>query len=256
MSVQNSVLTEERDAVLLVTLNRPEARNAVDIALAEGLAAAIETLDSTDRLRAGVLTGAGPTFCAGMDLKAFLAGERAEIPGRGFAGIVQAPPRKPLIAAVEGHALAGGFEVALACDVIVASRSASFGLPEARLGLVAVGGGLIHLPKRLPYHAVMEMALGGEAISAERAHELGLVGRLTEKGEALAEALRFASRVAANGPLAVQATKEVVRRTHDWSADEAWREQERITGPVFSSEDAREGARSFTERRAPVWKGR
>jgi enoyl-CoA hydratase/carnithine racemase len=177
-----AVRAEAEGDVLVVTIDRPEARNAVNLAVAEGIAAALDRLDGDDGLRAGVLTGAGGTFCAGMDLKAFVAGERPHVEGRGFAGIVQGPPRKPLIAAVEGWALAGGFEVALACDLIVAARDARFGIPEVKRGLVAAGGALIRLPRRIPYHLAMELALTGDPISAERAAELGIVSRLAERG--------------------------------------------------------------------------
>ncbi len=199
-----------------------------------------------------MLTGDGGTFCAGMDLKAFVAGERSHVEGRGFAGIVQGPPRKPLIAAVEGWALAGGFEVALACDLIVAARDARFGIPEVKRGLVAAGGALIRLPRRIPYHLAMELALTGDPISAERAADLGIVSRLTEPGEALAAALQLARTIAANGPLAVDATKRLL------VADEgdAWERQAEIVAPVFASEDAREGSVAFAEKRPPVWRGR
>jgi enoyl-CoA hydratase/carnithine racemase len=231
--------------VLVVTIDRPEARNAVNLAVAEGIAAALDRLDGEDALRAGVLTGAGGTFCAGMDLKAFVAGERPHVEGRGFAGIVQGPPRKPLIAAVEGWALAGGFEVALACDLIVAARDARFGIPEVKRGLVAAGGALIRLPRRV----AMELALTGEPISAERAYEMGVVSRVVEPGAALGAALELARTIAANGPLAVDATKRVLTAAEDWER------QAEIVAPVFASEDAREGARAFAEKRAPVWRG-
>jgi enoyl-CoA hydratase len=246
-----SVRAEADGAILVVTIDRPEARNAVNLAVAEGIAAALERLDGDPALRAGVLTGAGGTFCAGMDLKAFVAGERPHVEGRGFAGIVQGPPRKPLIAAVEGWALAGGFEVALACDLIVAARDAHFGIPEVKRGLVAAGGALIRLPRRIPYHVAMELALTGDPIGAERAFAVGIVSRLVEPGEALGAAVELAGVIAANGPLAVDATKRIL------AADEAgaWERQAEITAPVFASEDAREGARAFAEKRPPVWRG-
>jgi enoyl-CoA hydratase len=247
-----AVRVEAEGDVLVVTIDRPEARNAVNLAVAEGVAAALDRLDGDEALRAGVLTGAGGTFCAGMDLKAFVAGERPHVDGRGFAGIVQGPPRKPLIAAVEGWALAGGFEVALACDLIVAARDARFGIPEVRRGLVAAGGALIRLPRRIPYHVAMELALTGDPISAERAADLGLVSRLAEPGGALVEARALAATIAANGPLAVDATKRIL------VADEAgaWERQAEIVGPVFASDDAREGSVAFAEKRPPVWRGR
>src|SRR4051795_2733840 len=196
-----AVLTEAGDGVLLITLNRPDARNAVNAALAAGLAAALDRLDADDDLQAGILTGAGKGFSAGMDLKAFVAGESPHVEGRGFAGIVQGPPRKPLIAAVEGFAVAGGFEIALACDLVVAARDARFGIPEVKRGLVAAGGGLLRLPSRIPYHLAMELALTGDPIGAERAEAVGLVSRLTAPGEALPGALELAATIAANGPL-------------------------------------------------------
>jgi len=195
---------------------------------------------------------AGGTFCAGMDLKAFVAGERPFVGDRGFAGIVRRPPRKPLIAAVEGWAVAGGFEIALACDLIVAARDARFGIPEVKRGLVAAGGALIRLPRRIPYHLAVELALTGDPIDAERPHAVGLVARLAEPGGAVAAATELATTIAANGPLAVAATKRIL------TADEAgaWERQAEITEPVFASEDAREGARAFAEKRPPVWRGR
>ena len=198
------VLTERRENVLLITLNRPEARNAVNRATAEGIAAAVDELDGDDELRAGVITGAGGTFSAGMDLKAFVAGERPYVEGRGSGGIVQGPPRKPLVAAVEGYAVALGFEIVLACDLVAAARDTRFGLPEVKRSLVAVAGGLIRLPRRIPYHVAMELALTGEFVDAERAHALGVVNRLAEPGGAVEAALELAGAVARNGPLAVE----------------------------------------------------
>jgi enoyl-CoA hydratase len=250
------VLTERRGGVLVVTLNRPQARNAVNLAVAQAVAAALDELDRDGDLRAGVITGAGGTFSAGMDLKAFVAGERPYVEGRGSGGIVQAPPRKPLVAAVEGHAVALGFEIVLACDLVAAARDARFGLPEVRRSLVAVAGGLIRLPRRIPYHVAMELALTGEFIDAQRAHALGIVNRLAEPGAALDAALALADAVARNGPLAVEASKRIVRGATEWTEQEAWERQGEIAGPVFTSEDAREGATAFAEKREPVWKGR
>jgi enoyl-CoA hydratase len=250
--MSEAVHVEADGDVLVVTIDRPEARNAVNLAVAEGIAAALERLDGDDALRVGVLTGAGGTFCAGMDLKAFVAGERPHVEGRGFAGIVQGPPRKPLIAAVEGWAVAGGFEIALACDLIVAARDARFGIPEVKRGLVAAGGALIRLPRRIPYHIAMDLALTGDPIPAERAYELGLVARLAEPGGAVVAARKLAATIAANGPLAIDATKGIL------AADEAglWEHQAELADPVFGSEDAREGAVAFAEKRPPVWRGR
>jgi enoyl-CoA hydratase len=250
------VLTERRDGVLLVTLNRPDARNAVNTALAEGIAAALDDLDADSELTVGVLTGAGQGFSAGMDLKAFVAGERPWVGDRGFAGIVQRSARKPLIAAVEGFAMAGGLEIALACDLVVASREARLGIPEVKRSLVAAAGALRRLPQRLPLNVAMEMALTGDPISAERAHALGLVNRVTEPGGAVDAALELAAAIARNGPLALDATKEILLRQADWTEEEFWREQGELVAPVMSSDDAREGATAFSEKRDPVWKGR
>ncbi len=249
------VLTSVVDGVLVVTINRPAARNAIDTVTAVAIGEAMDRLESDPALVSGILTGAGGTFCAGMDLKAFLAGERPSVPGRGFAGIVEQPPAKPLIAAVEGHAIAGGFEIALACDMIVAAEDARFGLPEVRRGLVAAGGGLIRLPQRIPYHLAMEWALTGELIPAVRAHEVNLVNRLAPPGAALDLALDLARTIAANGPLAVAATKRSLVEGAEWPRAEMFDRQRAISEPVRASEDAREGARAFKEKRPPRWRG-
>jgi enoyl-CoA hydratase len=252
----DEVLVERRGAVQVITINRPDARNALDRAVAEGVAAAVDELDSDGELRAGVLTGAGGTFSSGMDLKAFLRGETPAIEGRGLCGITRTPPRKPLIAAVEGWALAGGFELVLACDLVVAGRTARFGVPEVKRSLVAAGGGALLLPKRVPYAVALEMLLTGEPVDAERADAVGLVNRVVDEGAALEAAVELAALIAGNGPLAVAATKQIAAATRDWSTDEGWGRQDEITRPVFTSEDAREGAAAFAERRAPVWRGR
>jgi enoyl-CoA hydratase len=251
-----SVAVEARDGVLVITIDRPSARNAIDRAVAEGIAAALDRLDGDPGLAVGVITGAGGYFSAGMDLKAFAAGQPSHAGGRGFAGIVQRPPDTPLIAAIEGFAVAGGFEVALACDLIVAARGARLGIPEVKRSLVASGGALLRLPARIPYHVAMELALTGEPISAERGHELGLVNRLAEPGGALDAALELAAAITPNGPLALAATKQILRAAPDWPEAVAWARQQAIAGPVFASEDAREGAVAFAEKRAPVWRGR
>ena len=250
------VLTERRGNVLLITLNRPEVRNAVNAALAEGVGNALEELDGDDSLSVGVLTGAGGFFCAGMDLGAFVKGESPWFGDRGFAGIAQRSARKPLIAAIEGFAVAGGMEIALACDLIVAAKGAKMGIPEAKRSLVAAGGALLRLPRRMPYHVVMELALTGDAVPAERFHELGVVNSLAEPGSAVEVALELAERVAKNGPLALIASKRILQEQFDWSSAEMWEKQGAITGPVFTSEDAKEGASAFKEKREPVWKGR
>ena len=243
------VLTERRDGVLLITLNRPEARNAVNLALAEGVAAALDELDADGDLAVGVITGAGAGFCAGMDLKAFVTGERPWVGDRGFAGIVQRASRKPLIAAIEGFAVAGGLEVALACDLIVAAREAKLGIPEVKRSLVAAGGALMRLPRRVPYGIAMELALTGDTITAERAYELGLVNRLAERGGAVDAALELAGAIAANGPLALDATKAILQQQFDWSEEEFWQRQGELSGPVFGSR-TRARARSPSRRSA------
>jgi len=248
-------VTEVRGAVLVVTINRPAARNAINRAVSHGLADAVRRLDDDPALRVAVLTGAGGNFCAGMDLKAFLAGEDIAVPGGGL-GFTERPPRKPIIAAVEGFALAGGTELALATDLVVASRTARFGIPEVRRGLVAGGGGLFRLPQRIPYQKAMELALTGEPISAEDGLAYGLVNAVTEPGLALTGALELADRIAANGPLAVAATKQVVAAARDWPQTEAFERQAPIIAPVFASADAREGAAAFAEKRTPVWQGK
>ena len=252
-----AVLCEPRDGVLLITLNRPERRNAVDQALADGLAAALDRLERSDGLAAGVIHGAGATFSAGMDLKEFArTGKRPHVTGRGFAGIVERIPAKPVIAAVEGYAVAGGLEIALACDIIVASRESRLGLPEVTRGLVAVGGALLRLPDRLGRSGALLLALTGDVIPAERAAGMGLVDVLAEPGEACRDALALAARIARNAPLAVTATRSIVRQQDGWSADDAWQRQRQLAGPVFGSQDAREGALAFAEKRSPRWRGR
>ncbi len=224
--------------------------------MAEAIAAALDRLDAEDDLRIGIVTGAGGTFCAGMDLKAFVTGERPWAGDRGFAGITQRAAQKPLIAAVEGFALAGGFEIALSCDLIVAARDARFGIPEVKRGLVAAAGGLFRLPQRIPYHLAMELALTGDPIGAERAAEIGIVNRLVEPGTALAGAQELAGQIVRNAPLALAASKQVVQRAREWTEAEAWDKQGQIAGGVFGSEDAQEGAKAFAEKREPVWKAR
>jgi enoyl-CoA hydratase len=252
----DSLQTEVRGNVLVMTIHRPEARNAMDQATAHALADALDELDARDDLRLGIVTGGGGTFCSGMDLKGFLRGERPSVEGRGFGGLTERPPRKVLIAAVEGYALAGGFELVLACDLVVASRAARFGLPEVKRGLVASAGGLMRLPRRIPFHVAMEYALTGEMLDAERAQSLGLVNRLSEPGQALDEALKLAAVVAANGPLAVATSKRIVTESADWGREEMFDLQRPIAAPVFTSAYAREGSAAFAEKRAPNWTGR
>lgn len=256
VQTSDAVVSERRGNVLLITINRPEMRNAVNGAVAEGMAGALDRLDADDELTVGVVTGAGGYFSAGMDLGAFVKGESPWFGDRGFAGIAQRSARKPLIAAIEGFALAGGMEVALACDLIVAAKGAKMGIPEAKRSLVAAGGALLRLPRRMPYHVVMELALTGEPLPADRFHELGLVNRLVEPGAAVEAALELAATLAKNGPLALIATKQILQEQFDWTSAEMWERQGAISGPVFASEDAIEGSAAFKEKRDPVWKGR
>ena len=253
--MNEELLTEVRDGVLIVTINRPEAKNAMNKAAAEGIAAAMDRLDAEDDLRVGVLTGAGGTFCSGMDLKGFLRGESPSVEGRGFGGVVQAPPRKPLIAAVEGYALAGGLELMIACDLVVANAGAKFGIPEAKRGLVAAAGGVMMLPDQIPERIAMELALTGDFIDAQRAYELGLINKVVE-GSALDGALELAKKIVANGPLAVRVSKAIVKESRGWPMDERYKRQGELIAPVFVSQDAREGAAAFAEKRAPNWTGK
>ena len=248
----DEVLTERRGRVLLITLNRPDARNAINHELAEGLVRSIEELDGDDGLTAGVLTGAGKGFSSGMDLKAF-----AE---RGAPAAVTAflhhGAAKPLVAAVEGFAVAGGLELALVCDLLVAAKGAKLGIPEAGVGLFAAGGGLLRLPRRVPYGVAMEMALTADPVTAEQAFAYGLVTRLAEPGQAVEVALDLAERIARNAPLAVAASKRLIRASLGCTEAEFWELQRPEIPGVFESDDAREGPRAFAEKRAPNWGGR
>jgi enoyl-CoA hydratase len=256
MNDEQAVLTDRRERVLVITINRPDQRNAVNAAVARGIAAALDELDADAELSLGILTGAGKGFCAGMDLKAFVAGESPYADDRGFAGITQRAAAKPLIAAIEGFAVAGGLEVALSCDLIVAARGARLGIPEVKRSLVATGGGLLRLPRTLPRNIVMELALTGDPIDAERAAQLGLVNRLAEPGQAVDVSLELAGEIAGNAPLALAATKRILLESVDWPDAEFFARQGEIAGAVMISEDAREGSIAFAEKREPVWKGR
>ena len=253
--MSDEVIVERRGRTLVITINRPDARNAVNLAVSQGLADAMDELDGSPELSVAILTGAGGNFCAGMDLKAFAAGEVPSIPGRGM-GFTEKPPVKPIIAAVEGYALAGGTELVLATDLVVASKTAKFGIPEVKRGLVAAGGGLLRLPDRIPYQKALELALTGDRFTAEEAAGYGFVNIVAEPGEALNKALELAERITANGPLAVATTKEVIVKSRGWSEQEMWKKQMELIMPVFGSKDAQEGAVAFAEKRKPNWTGK
>ena len=252
----DSVTVHQIEGVQVISINRPQVRNAINRAVSEAVAAAVDELDERTDLTLGIITGTGGNFCTGMDLKAFLAGELVALPGRGLAGFIQRPPRKPMIAAVEGWAVAGGFEIALACDLIVAARDARFGLPEVRRGLVAAAGGLLRLPRRYPPAIAKQLALTGEPLSAADASRLGLVNELTEPGQALDGALDLARRITPNGPLAVRTTKQILDQALDWTVAEGFSRQEPMVAQILASADAREGAAAFAEKRPPAWTGR
>ena len=251
----SEVLVDIDDGLMVITLNRPQVRNAVNRALSYAVCEAIDEMERRDDLRLAILTGAGGHFCTGMDLKAFAQGEITRVDGRGLLGIVLTPPKKPLIAAVEGYALAGGFEIVLACDLLIASRTALFGLPEAKRGLLAGAGGLLRLPRVIPERIAMELALTGEMVSAERLERYGLVNRLVEPGQALEEAKRMARLILANAPLSVRLGKQVIVEQRDWPLDEMFERQDALLGDFRSFKDAAEGAAAFVEKRKPKWTG-
>jgi enoyl-CoA hydratase len=254
-TMSDQVLVQAKDGVLEVTINRPDQKNAMTREAAEAIAAAMDKLDDDTDLRCAILTGAGGTFCAGMDLRGFLKGEFPVAGERGFGGLTSWTPKKPVIAAVDGYALAGGMELALACDMIVASKGAKFGIPEAKRGMVAAGGGVVQLPRLLPRPLALELALTGDPITAERAFELGVVNRVTD-GAAIDGARDLAQVVAANGPLALIASKGIIRDSWTWPDAEINALQAPYIGTVFVSEDAKEGARAFAEKRKPNWQGK
>lgn len=253
----SSVITvETRDKIRIITINRPEARNAINYETAHALADALDDLDADPSVAVGILTGANNTFCSGMDLKAFAKdGQRPYVGDRGFGGMCERPPRKPMIAAIEGYALAGGFELALACDLIVAATSATFGLPEVKRGIVAGAGGMMRLPSRIPYHIALELILTGDMFPAARAAEFGLLNRLVEPGQSLEAAVELATKITQNGPLAVQTAKRIVTESRDWPQAHMFDLQRPRVAHVFTSADAKEGATAFAEKRQPVWRG-
>ena len=250
-AVQPAVLVERRDRVMIITLNRPDAMNAINGDLSNGLWSAIQDLNCDPGLTAGVLTGAGRGFCAGMDLKAFSRGEDIGP----MIKFIRAGSEKPLICAIEGFALAGGLELALSCDLLVAARGAKLGIPEVGVGLLAAGAGLFRLPGRVGYGKAMEMAITADPITAEEAAEHGLVARLTDPGSALQEALSLAERIARNAPLAVAASKQLIRATQGSTEEELWALQRPLQERVFASDDAKEGPLAFAEKRPPEWSG-
>ncbi len=251
----DQVLVNDADGILEVTINRPDQRNAMTKEAAEAIAAAMDRLDAENGLRCAILTGAGGTFCSGMDLKGFLKGEMPVVGDRGFGGLTSWTPKKPVIAAVDGYALAGGMELAIACDMIVANKDARFGIPEVKRGLVAGGGGVVRLPRMLPRPLAMELALTGDPITAERAYELGMVNRITD-GPAIEGARELAATIAENGPLAIVAGKGIIRDSWLWEEDDHMTVQAPYIAKVFASEDAKEGALAFAEKRKPNWQGK
>lgn len=251
------VKVDLQDQILIITLNRPQARNAINYEAAVQLAAALDELDNNPEIVVGILTGAQNTFCSGMDLKAFAKdGQRPYVGDRGFAGICERPPRKPLIAAIEGYALAGGLEIAMSCDMMIAAETAKFGVPETKRGIVPGSGGMLRLPDRIPYVIAMELVLTGDMFSAEQAASWGLINRVVPEGQALQSALELAGRIKENGPLAVQVAKQVISESRDWSQQHMFDLQRPRISHVFVSADAKEGATAFAEKRKPVWQGK
>jgi enoyl-CoA hydratase/carnithine racemase len=255
----DEVLRERRGHVEILTINRPEARNAINGAVSRAMSSTMDELARDDDCWVVILTGSGDkAFCAGMDLKAFSSGEGKDIMGAsgGFGGLTQREFEKPMIAAVNGSALAGGLEIMLSCDLVVAADHAMFGIPEAKRGLIAGAGGLLRLPKRLPLAVAYELAMTGDPMDAARAYALGLVNQVVPADAVLPEALALADRIAANAPLAVRYSKSVMKRAAELSEAEGWRVNQEAVDVVFNSADAMEGPIAFAEKREPRWQGK
>ena len=249
---------EQRGPFAVVKINRPEARNAVNGAVAQGIEGAIDRIEADDGIWVGILTGEPPVFCAGADLKEINAGNAANLQTKrgGFGGIVQRERTKPIIAAVDGPALAGGTEIVVSCDLVVASTTATFGIPEVKRSLVAAAGGLFRLGRKIPLNIAMELTLTGDPITAEVAHHHGLVNRLVEPGEALGAAIALAERICANAPVAVRESRRVVIEATNAPDDVGWKMSLEGMAAAMSSEDFGEGLTAFIDKRPPVWKGR
>jgi len=258
IDLSEAVTYEVRGHYAIITINRPKARNAVNGAVANGIEAGIDLLESTDDVWVGILTGVPPVFCAGADLKEINAGNAGALATArgGFAGIVQRERTKPIIAAVDGPALAGGTEIVLSCDLVVASTTATFGIPEVKRSLVAAAGGLFRLGRKIPLNIAMELTLTGDPIDATRAHHFGLVNRLVEPGQALDAAVALAEQICANAPVAVRESRRVVLEATNAPDDVGWKMSMEGMGAAMSSEDFSEGLTAFIEKRPPAWKGR